>query len=72
MRGVPVIASDTGNLRSTLRDDVDGIVIGGLGVDAIARAIQRFYEQHRWLRLRQNVSPPDPDQEWDSYLAALT
>lgn len=67
--GVPVIATRVGNLDEEVRDEIDGLTVEAKPAD-LARAIDAFYEDELWLRLRRNVIAPDPDAEWREYLAA--
>ena len=43
--GTPVVATDVGGLRTTVRDDVSGLLVPGHGADAWAAALRRAVAQ---------------------------
>lgn len=69
--GVPVIITDTGGLIEQVREGTDAVVAEQPDADAIATAINRFYSNGEWLRLRRGVRRPNSALEWSRYLAAL-
>jgi len=68
--GVPVIATDVGSLRTEFRANVDGLLAPAT-VQGLKSAIDHFYSDGRWLRLRQNVRVPDAEGEWDRYVTGI-
>lgn len=70
-RGVPAIVTDVGDLAGQIADDVDGLIAIPNNFLGIAHAIDNFYTDNRWLRLRRNVTLPNADKEWNEYLEAL-
>jgi D-inositol-3-phosphate glycosyltransferase len=47
--GTPVVATDVGGLRTTVRDGVSGLLVPGHGADAWASALTRAVAERRWL-----------------------
>jgi D-inositol-3-phosphate glycosyltransferase len=69
--GVPVIITPIAGLLEQVSDGADAVVAARPDPDAIATAIDRFYGDGEWLRLRHGVCQPDAAMEWSRYLAAL-
>jgi glycosyltransferase involved in cell wall biosynthesis len=69
--GVPVIATAVGDLADQVSDGIDGLIVDRIGAEALASAIDRFYTDGAWKRLRGGVRPPLADDEWARYLAAV-
>lgn len=69
--GVPVIATDVGDLADQIRDGVNGMVVSPGDPQALAGAIDRASDPGRLNALRGNVRPPDVEREWGAYLAAI-
>ena len=71
-RGVPVIATDVGALAHDIRHDVDGLVVPVVDTEQrLAAAIDDFYRDEKWLRLRRGVRHVDPNVAWDAYIAEI-
>lgn len=69
--GVPAIVTDVGDLADQVIHGVDGLVTDPDDPAALARSIDDFYTEDRWLRLRRNVTQPNADEEWAAYLEVL-
>lgn len=69
--GVPVIATNVGDLASQIEHDVNGLIINPNDSHGVAQAIDRFYTDDLWLRLRRNVELPSIDSEWSAYLKLI-
>jgi D-inositol-3-phosphate glycosyltransferase len=69
--GVPVIITALAGLLEQVSDGTDAVIAARPDVDAIAMAIDRFYRDGEWLRLRRGVRQPDAALEWSRYLKAL-
>ncbi|MEU7897085.1 glycosyltransferase family 4 protein [Nonomuraea sp. NPDC049152] len=67
--GVPVIATRVGALADHVRDGVDGLLVEPGDVEALRKAIERFYEDPE--RLRAGVRAVDPEPYWSDYTDAL-
>ena len=70
--GLPVIATRAGTLPDQVRDGVDGLLCAPDDPVDLARAVREFYTPGTARRLRAGVRRVDPQQHWDTYLAALT
>lgn len=69
--GVPVITTSVGALGEQVTEGVNGTVVRNANPLAIAHAIERFYADDNWLRLRRGVTAPTVDEAWSHYLSAL-
>jgi glycosyltransferase involved in cell wall biosynthesis len=69
--GVPVIATRVGALADHVTDGVDGLLIEPDDVEALNRAITRFYAPGEPERLRSGVKAVDPEPFWSAYSAVL-
>lgn len=69
--GVPVIATRVGTLADDIRDGVDGLVVSPDDVEALAGALNRFYQPGEPERMRVSVRPVNAQPYWDRYVAAL-
>lgn len=69
--GLPVIVTDAGSLAEGVSAGVDGLVVPADDVDALAEAINAFYEGGRPLEMRANVRGTDAARMWADYLEAL-
>ncbi|MET9337044.1 glycosyltransferase family 4 protein [Nonomuraea sp. NPDC003804] len=67
--GVPVIATRVGALADNVRDGVDGLLVEPGDVEALRKAIERFYEDPE--RLRGGVRAVDPEPYWSDYTDTL-
>ncbi|GAA3312962.1 glycosyltransferase family 4 protein [Nonomuraea dietziae] len=67
--GVPVIATRVGALADNVRDGVDGLLVEPDDVEALRKAIERFYEDPE--RLRAGVRAVDPEPFWRTYTDTL-
>lgn len=70
--GVPVIATRAGHLADDIRDGVDGLIAEPDDVESLARALKSFYTPRVPEKMRNAVTPVDPQPYWDRYLHALT
>ncbi|WP_219470539.1 glycosyltransferase family 4 protein [Nonomuraea rhizosphaerae] len=69
--GVPVIATRVGALADHVTDGVDGLLVEPGDVEALKRALTRFYAPGEPERLRSGVKAVDPEPFWSSYTSAL-
>lgn len=69
--GVPVLASDAGNLCESVTVGVDGLVAEPGSVSSLAQNIGEFYRPGIAERLRAAVRPIDPVLYWDRYVDVL-
>jgi glycosyltransferase involved in cell wall biosynthesis/SAM-dependent methyltransferase len=70
--GVPVIATRAGHLADDIRDGVDGVVASPDDVASLTDALNRFYTAGVPEKMRNEITPVDPQPYWDRYLNALT
>jgi glycosyltransferase involved in cell wall biosynthesis len=69
--GVPVIATRAGAIADAVVDGVNGLLcLPEDGAD-LTRAINELYEPGMIERLRSGIEPPQTDQAWDAYMAAV-
>ena len=69
--GAPAIVTDVGDLADQVEHDVNGLVTVPDDSYELALAIDQLYSNDRWLKLRRAVAPPNSDEEWSTYIAAL-
>ncbi|MFI6596235.1 glycosyltransferase family 4 protein [Nonomuraea sp. NPDC050536] len=69
--GRPVIATRVGALGDHVTDGVDGILVEPGSVEALKRAIERFYAPGEPERLRSGVKSVDAEPFWSAYVATL-
>ena len=69
--GVPVIASDVGDLGAQVHHGVDGILVPPKDPERLAGALDRVGTPGALEALRGGVEHPDPEAEWSAYLDAL-
>lgn len=69
--GVPVIATRVGAVADAVIDGVNGLLCNPDDVPDLARAIDRLYGPGVLARLRAGVQPPDTEQAWEAYVAAV-
>lgn len=69
--GVPVIATDVGDLADQVRHEGDGLIVPPGDPQKLAAALDRASEPGRLHAFRANVRPPDVEQEWRAYLSAI-
>ncbi|WP_337063138.1 glycosyltransferase [Kineococcus sp. G2] len=68
--GLPVVATRTGSFPAQVRDGVDGVLVEPGSVPALAEGLLRLADGGL-QRLREGVQPPDLEEPWFGYLAAL-
>ena len=66
-----MIATRVGALADHVTDGVDGLLVEPDDVEALNRAIKRFYELGEPERLRSGVKAVDPEPFWSAYSAVL-
>ena len=69
--GLPVIATDVGDLAAQVRPGIDGLVCAPNDPQALASAIEAFYTGSVWRDLRHGVQAPAPVSEWADYVATI-
>ncbi|WP_432537304.1 glycosyltransferase [Kineococcus arenarius] len=68
--GLPVVATRTGSFPAQVRDGVDGVLVEPGSVPSLAEGLLRL-TGGGLQRLREGVRPPDLEEPWFAYLAAL-
>ncbi|MCI2237856.1 glycosyltransferase [Paenibacillus sp. TRM 82003] len=68
--GLPVVATRTGSFPAQVRDGVDGVLVEPGSAPALAEGLRRLADGGL-QRLREGVQPPDLEEPWFAYLAAL-
>jgi len=66
--GVPVIASDVGGLRESVRDGIDGLLVRPGDSDSLARAILRYFMDGLELKMRYHVLERQKIDYWENIL----
>jgi glycosyltransferase involved in cell wall biosynthesis len=69
--GVPVIATRTGGLEDVVENGVSGLLVEPERPEALARAVERFFDEDLGPRLREGVARQRPRFTWDALTAAL-
>jgi glycosyltransferase involved in cell wall biosynthesis len=69
--GVPVIATKTGGLEDVVEDGVSGLLVPPESPDAIARAIERFFDEDLGPTLRNGVARARTRFSWEALVDAL-
>jgi len=69
--GVPVIATKTGGLEDVVEDGVSGLLVPPESPDAIARAIERFFDDDLGPTLRDGVARARTRFSWEALVDAL-
>ncbi|MGE5177402.1 MAG: glycosyltransferase [Hyphomicrobiales bacterium] len=69
--GVPVIATRTGGLADVVEEGVSGFLVPPGDPAALARAIERFFDEGWGPRLRDGVARARGRFGWDALVAAL-
>ena len=69
--GVPVIATRTGGLEDVVEDGVSGLLVPPESPDAIARAIERFFDDNLGPTLRDGVARARTRFSWEALVDAL-
>jgi glycosyltransferase involved in cell wall biosynthesis len=64
--GVPVIITDVGGLAETVEDGVTGLVVPPEDPAALARAIERFFDDGLGPRMREAISSVARERSWDT------
>lgn len=69
--GVPVVASDVGDLGDQIQDGVNGVLVPPSDPERLADALDRLGSTDSLARLYAGVKPPNPTAEWMDYLDAV-
>ncbi len=69
--GVPVIATRTGGLEDVVEEGVTGLLVEPSHPPALARAIERFFDEGLGLRLREGVERARSRFTWEGLVEAL-
>ncbi len=69
--GAPVIATRTGGLEEVVEDGVSGLLVPTGDPDALARAVERFFDEGMGPRLRDGVARARGRHGWDGLVAAI-
>jgi glycosyltransferase involved in cell wall biosynthesis len=69
--GVPVIATRTGGLEEVVEDGVTGLLVPPSHPDALARAVERYFDESLGPRLREGVERARSRFTWESLVDAL-
>ncbi len=68
---VPVIATRTGGLEETVEEGVSGLLVPPRDPTALARAIERFFDENMGPRLREGVASARRRFTWEGLVDAL-
>jgi glycosyltransferase involved in cell wall biosynthesis len=71
LAGVPVIASDVGDLAGAIDDEIDGVVCPPDNPAALAHAIDSLYRPGVLSAMSAAAAGPDVDAQWSTYTSAL-
>ena len=69
--GVPVIATRTGGLEEVVEEGISGLLVPPRDPTALARAIERFFDQNLAARLREGVARSRQRFEWGGLVDAI-
>ena len=69
--GVPVIATRTGGLEEVVEEGVSGLLVPPQDPPALARAVERFFEQDMRDRLRAGVARSRGRFSWEGLVGAI-
>jgi len=69
--GVPVIATRTGGLEEVVEEGVTGLLVPPSSPDALARAVERYFDESLGPRLREGVERARSRFTWESLVDAL-
>ncbi len=69
--GVPVIATRTGGLEEVVENGVTGLLVPPSDPDALARAVERYFDESLGPRLREGVERARSRFTWESLVNAL-
>jgi glycosyltransferase involved in cell wall biosynthesis len=69
--GVPVIATRTGGLEDVVEEGVSGLLVEPSRPDALARAVERFFDEGLAPRLREGVARVRTRFTWEALTSAL-
>ena len=69
--GVPVIATRTGGLEEVVEEGVSGLLVPPRDPEALARAIERFFDENLGARLREGVARTQGRFSWEALAEAL-
>jgi len=69
--GVPVIATRTGGLEEVIEEGVSGLLVPPRDPPALARAIERFFDENLAERLRAGVARNRRRFEWEGLVDAI-
>ncbi len=65
--GKPVIATDTGGLRETISDGINGYIVKPKNPQAIADAIVKFYAENNEEKFSANIQREVEKYSWDKF-----
>jgi glycosyltransferase involved in cell wall biosynthesis len=69
--GVPVVATRTGDLATTIKDGITGFLVDAGDVDALVRAIVRFFRENRTEEFRAAIKQAQDRFGWDTVITTL-
>jgi len=69
--GTPVIATRAGGLEDVVDDGVTGLLVPPSNPEALARAIERYFEEGLGPRLRDGVASGRARFTWEALVASL-
>ena len=69
--GVPVIATRTGGLEDVVEEGVTGLLVPPGDAEALARAIERYFDEGMAARLREGVARAKSRFTWPALVDAL-
>jgi glycosyltransferase involved in cell wall biosynthesis len=69
--GVPVVATRTGGLEEVVEEGATGLLVPPEDPAALARAIERYFDEGMDARLREGVARARLRYGWDALVGAL-
>ncbi len=69
--GVPVIATRTGGLEEVVEEGTTGLLVPPRDPTALARAIERFFDENLTMSLREGVARSRKRFEWEGLVDAI-
>jgi glycosyltransferase involved in cell wall biosynthesis len=69
---LPVVATDVGGLRETIRDGETGLIVDRPEAEAVSAGIRRFFEVREKVDFQRNIEALKKDLSWDAFADALT